>query len=347
MKRKMFFGHRRRKIGTVGAAACLVGIIAVIWVLSVFFDVCGIGRGREIMVNIPKGATAAQTAQILKEQGAVKHRFAFRVYEKFHRNGAVFRHGGHALKSNMSYAEIMEKLSAAPEVSFDEYVKVLIPEGYEIRQIADRLEDSGLINRDRFMKEVEKGSFEYGFIEAIKRKENRLEGYLFPATYEFAVGESEHSIINKMLKKFSDTVLPLYNSYSGNLTLDEIVTMASLVEREAANDGERRLVSSVFYNRLKADMTLSSCASVQYIIKERKKILSNSDVKIKSPYNTYINKGLPVGPIASPGEKSIKAAINPAQTDYYYFAARADGSENVFSKTGEEHMETVKRLQGK
>ena len=141
--------------------------------------------------------------------------------------------------------------------------------------------------------------------------------------------------------------MPLYSSAKTDLTLDRIVTLASLVEREAANDGERGKVASVFYNRLHNDMTLSSCASVQYILKERKKILSSSDVKIKSPYNTYINKGLPIGPIAAPGEKSVRAALWPETTDYLYFAARADGSENVFSKTGEEHMRIVKELQGK
>lgn len=150
-----------------------------------------------------------------------------------------------------------------------------------------------------------------------------------------------------MLKKFNDTVVPLYKQSGSTYSLDEIVTMASLVEREAANDSERGKVASVFYNRLEKGMTLSSCATVQYILKERKTILSTSDTKIKSDYNTYINKGLPVGPIASPGEKSVRAALYPEKTDYLYFAAKADGSANVFSKTGEEHMETVKRLQGK
>ena len=225
--------------------------------------------------------------------------------------------------------------------------KELIPEGYELRNIADALEEKGLIDRSRFEDELEKGKFDYDFINEISRKKNRLEGYLFPATYEIEPGTGEHEIIDMMLKKFNDTVVPLYKQSGSTYSLDEIVTMASLVEREAANDSERGKVASVFYNRLEKGMTLSSCATVQYILKERKTILSTSDTKIKSDYNTYINKGLPVGPIASPGEKSVRAALYPEKTDYLYFAAKADGSANVFSKTGEEHMETVKRLQGK
>ena len=172
-----------------------------------------------------------------------------------------------------------------------------------------------------------------------------MEGYLFPATYELMVGESEHDIINRMLTAFNQRIVPLYKQSGTSYSLDEIVTMASIVEREAANDSERGKVASVFYNRLKNDMAFGSCATVQYIIKERKDVLSNSDIKIKSPYNTYINKGLPIGPIASPGESSVKAALYPEDTDYLYFAARADGSENVFTRTNEEHLQVVQQLQ--
>ena len=201
---------------------------------------------------------------------------------------------------------------------------------------------------DEFMKELDEGDFEYEFVSQIERRENRLEGYLFPATYEINPGESVHEIINRMLKKFSEVVVPLYEAWDNpkGYSLDRVVTLASMVEREAANESEQGLVASVFFNRMDKDMTLSSCATVQYILQERKKILSNSDIKIKSGYNTYINKGLPVGPVASPGESSVRAVLYPASSDYLYFAAKADGSANVFSKTGEEHMRKVKEIQG-
>ena len=197
----------------------------------------------------------------------------------------------------------------------------------------------------KFIDEVNHGSFDYSFLSGIDRKDFRLEGYLFPATYEIVLGESEHSIINRMLDAFQLNILPLYEESKTDKSLDEVIIMAPIIEREAANDQERGKVSSVFYNRLEIGMTLSSCATVQYIIGERKDILSNRDIEIKSPYNTYKNHGLPYGPIASPGINSVKASLYPEETDYLYFAATKDGSYNVFSKTGEEHLNTVKELQ--
>lgn len=324
----------------------IAGGVILIWVCSVFTDFSGLGRGEEKMINIPRGAGISKISDILKQEGIIKHKNIFRIVEKIGRGNNVFQQGGHVLDDKMSYARIIKKLVSTPEVGVDEIVKVLIPEGYEIRQIAEAFEEAGLVNRENFLKEANEGEFDFEFIKGIARKENRLEGYLFPATYEIRVGETEHEIIERMLRKFSEVVIPIYEGANTEFSLDEVVTLASLVEREAANDSERSVVSSVFHNRMKKDMTLSSCASVQYILKERKPILSNSDIKIKSGYNTYINKGLPTGPIASPGESSIRAALYPEKTDYLYFVALMDGSRNIFSKTGEEHLKNVRKIQG-
>ncbi len=326
--------------------ACIAGVLVLMWLCSVVIDLAGIGRGNKVMVNIPKGVGISQIADVLKNEGIIKHKILFRIVEKMSKDENVFQQGGHALESGMSYGEIIDKLVSMPEVGVNHSVKVLIPEGYESWQIAEAFEKAGLVNSESFLKELDEGEFDFEFIKDINRKENRLEGYLFPATYEINVGETEHEIIVRMLNKFEQVVLPLYEASNSSFSLDEIVTLASLIEREAANDSERGMVSSVFYNRMKRDMTLSSCASVQYILKERKPILSNSDIKIKSHYNTYINKGLPIGPIAAPGENSFKAALNPPKTDYLYFAAVSDGSRNIFSKTGEEHLRIVREIQG-
>ncbi len=319
---------------------------ALLWCAFAAWDIFGMqpGKGTEVMVKIPEGSTIRDISRILKDEAVIDHPFVFRMYEKLGRDN-VFQQGGHLLGKGQSYGGIIKKLTSTPDVGVYETVNVLIPEGYEARMIAEKLADMGLVDKERFMDELENGDFDFDFIDKIDRTENRLEGYLFPATYELLVGESEHDIINRMLKAFEQRIVPLYTASGTSYTLDEIVTMASIVEREAANDSERGKVASVFYNRLKKDMAFGSCATVQYIIKERKDVLSNSDTKIKSPYNTYINKGLPIGPIASPGESSVKAALYPEETDYLYFAARADGSENVFTRTGEEHLETVRQLQ--
>ncbi len=321
-------------------------VCAVLWLASVIGDVFGMypGVGEKKLIDIPKGTTASGVADILKNEGIVRHRMAFRIYEKLSGDN-MFQQGGHMVGKGQSYKGLISKLTSTPEVGVDKTVSVLIPEGYEAWQIAEKLADLGLVDENKFLDELDKGEFDFDFIDKISRKENRLEGYLFPATYEIIVGESEHRIISRMLDAFEKRIVPLYNQSGTSYTLDEIVTMASLVEREAANDNERGKVASVFYNRIKLGMTLGSCATVQYVIKERKDVLSNSDIKIKSDYNTYINKGLPIGPIASPGEASVRAALYPEDTDYLYFAAKADGSENVFTKSNAEHLEVVNRLQ--
>lgn len=323
-----------------------LALVVLLWCVFALWDVFGItpGKGHQVMVKIPAGSTVREIADILDDEGIIDHPMIFRFWEKLGRDN-VFQQGGHLVGKGQSYGNIIKKLTSTPDVGAYETVTVVIPEGYEARMIAKKLSDMGLVDEERFMEELEKGDFDFDFISEIDRKENRLEGYLFPATYELMVGESEHDIINRMLTAFNQRIVPLYKQSGTSYSLDEIVTMASIVEREAANDSERGKVASVFYNRLRNDMAFGSCATVQYIIKERKDVLSNSDIKIKSPYNTYINKGLPIGPIASPGESSVKAALYPEDTDYLYFAARADGSENVFTRTNEEHLQVVQQLQ--
>ena len=183
-------------------------------------------------------------------------------------------------------------------------------------------------------------------MKKIPRTENRLEGYLYPDTYLFSTEESEHDIINKMLTAFNERVVPAYEAVRTPYSLDQIIILASVVEREAANDEERPTVASVFHNRIDRGMKLESCATVQYILKERKTILSNADTAIDSKYNTYKYKGLPVGPIASPGLKSVEAALSPADTKYLYFVATADGSQNLFSETFDEHNQKIQETQG-
>ena len=350
MKNKRFSGGIFKSIKASPKCMALGGVVLVlaIWVVGACVDIfgLGIGRGSEVMVSIPKGASVDKISKILKDEGIINYPTAFKIRVKLAGDDYLFQQGGHLLGKSMSYGNIAKELTQEPDVREDETITVLIPEGYEAWQIAKTLAKSGLVDEGTFLKLLDSGEFDFDFISEIKRKENRLEGYLFPATYEIGVWESEWDIINKMLSAFESYVVPVYEEAKTDYTLDEVVTFASLVEREAANDAERKTVASVFYNRMELDMTLSSCASVQYIIKERKDILSNSDIKIKSDYNTYINKGLPIGPVASPGVNSVKAVLYPADTDYLYFAAKSDGSENVFSKTGEEHLETVRRLQG-
>ncbi|MEE1049228.1 MAG: endolytic transglycosylase MltG [Clostridia bacterium] len=336
-------GENKRKNFPLKITAGILLIILIIFAVVMVFDVNGIGGGdTPIDMMVTDGATLRSIARDLKATGIIQSNLIFRLYARTTGNG-IYQMGMHSFTPSMKYKDIIAELEKMPET--DTYT-VTIPEGFEIWKIADELEKAGIINREVFMREIETGNFDYPFVAAIPARENRLEGYLFPDTYTFSGKESEHSIINTMLDNFNKNVVPVYEQSGTTQSLDEIVKLASVIEREAAGDADRALVASVFVNRINKGMKLESCATVQYILHERKTILSNEDTLIDSPYNTYLYGGLPVGPIAAPGLKSIEAALHPAESNYMYFLANAEGTESYFSETYEEHTEKQKQIQG-
>ncbi len=320
----------------------LVLIIFVVFFLlsvcSVLSDYYGSSKGEPRMVTVVAGSGTAQIATVLEEQDVIKKPFWFRVFSKLGGYDSKYQPGNFILHENAGYREIFKMLTKPPKSQF---VTVTIPEGFELRQIADKLEQEGLIDRDRFYEAVENGQFDYDFLKDIPQRENRLEGYLFPDTYQFMFGESEETIIGKMLARFDEVYTEKYANRAKELGLtdDELITLASIIEREAQGDDDRTLVASVFHNRLQSAQYpyLQSCATVQYILKERKTVLSVADTKIDSPYNTYQNPGLPEGPIASPGKEAIEAALYPAKTDYLFFVLDSSGKHR-FAKTFSEHQ---------
>jgi len=320
------------------------GVVLLLLLLSVFADLFGWGTSTPSVVEIPAGSGSGSITSILEENGTIRHPFLFRLYLKT-KAEPVWQKGRHTVTNAMSYGELYKKLQSMPDANIDNTRRVVIPEGYELRQILDLLVAEGLGDRAVFETEIATGVFDYPFISQIPERDNRLEGYLYPDTYLFTPEETEHQILDKMLAAFQQKAYPLYLSSGTEQSLDEILIMASVIEREAANDEERPTVASVFYNRIAIGQKLESCATVQYILKERKDVLSLDDIAIDSPYNTYQNEGLPIGPIASPGEASIRAALSPADTDYLYFVAVADGSRNLFSTTFEEHNRKTAEIQ--
>ncbi|MEG2583342.1 MAG: endolytic transglycosylase MltG [Oscillospiraceae bacterium] len=340
---------KKRKKGCLISILCFIGICILAFVgyfsTMAIRDITGqLGNDKVYIVEIQDGAGTSSVANTLRNRGIIEYPKVFKLYSKLS-GEKIYQKGRHTLSPSMSYKQIFEKLQKPADQGDENHKKVPIPEGSEARQIADILVKNGVItDTDSFMKELDNGKFGFSFLDKITRKENKLEGYLFPATYIFEVGMPNHDIITAMLTKFQDVVIPLYDASGTASTLDEIVTMASLIEREAANDDERGNVASVFNNRLYEGQKLESCATVQYIIKERKTVLTTKDTSIKSLYNTYRNSGLPIGPIASPGEASIKAALNPPKTKYMFFVADPDGSQNYFSETFEEHKKKIDEL---
>ena len=183
--------------------------------------------------------------------------------------------------------------------------------------------------------------FDYSFLDDSVQGESRLEGFLFPDTYSVPKGSNEKFIINEMLKRFDEIYTPDMRKKAKKMgyTDREIVTVASIIERETVLDDERAKVASVIYNRLDKNMKLQMCSCVQFLLGKQKHFLDENDISIESPYNTYIYEGLPPGPIACPGKASLEAALNPAKTDYIYFVVsdKGDGSMK-FSKDYDEFL---------
>lgn len=296
---------------------------------------------QEISIEIPEGSSSTQIASILKEKNLIKSELVFKIVLKKNNVENSLKAGYYELNTGMDMDEIITELVKGGENR--NVVRFTIPEGYELRMIAEKLSNEGLVDKERFLELTsDKKYFEdkFPFLSELNEGQS-LEGYLFPSTYEIYTNASEEEIIEKMLFQFQQVFdKKIKNQMNNvNLSFNDVVTLASIIEREAKVDDERSLISAVFHNRLKIGMPLQSCATVQYILGTRKERLSEEDTRIESVYNTYINKGLPPGPIASPGEKSLIAAVNPENVDYLYFRSKEDGTgRHTFSRTYDEHL---------
>lgn len=314
----------------------------------------------QLLIEIPMGAGTATIANILKEKGIIKYPLIFRIYSKINGYDGVYRSGVHAIDKNVNYNTLkgydmlMEIISSNP-LSYVG-VRVTIPEGYNNEQIIETLEKSNLIDRESFISILENSQFDFEFLKDNKRKQNKLEGYLFPDTYEFDPDENDREIILKMLRNFNQKFKPEYyrRAEELNMTIDEIIILASIIEKEAKLPEERPIIAGVFYNRLKSKdpnlRKLQSCATIQYILYKRdgviKDVITAEDEKIEDPYNTYLYEGLPPGPICNPGLASIEAALYPAEHDYLYFVSKEDGTGgHYFSRTYTEHLSAQLKAQ--
>ena len=214
--------------------------------------------------------------------------------------------------------------------SSSSYVSVTIPEGFTLKQIKERLAKNAVISEEDFDKALaEVKDFDY------YTPNGNFDGYFFPDTYDFYKGEDGKSVINKFLKRFLEKFPS--EKYLDKKYFYSRLIMASIIEKEAGNKSEMKLVASVFQNRLDNNMRLQSCATVAYLFNYEKDYIYYKDLEIDSPYNTYRYKGLPPGPISNPGEETIKASLNPAKTNYFYFVLGSNGKHH-FSKTYSEHM---------
>lgn len=337
-------GNKHRRLKRLLLIFTIVLIIAIVILISYYKKALlpiDSETPREVSLEIPTGTNSSQIATILKEENLISDELIFKIVLRKNNAEGLLKAGYYTLNTGMTLEEIITAISSGGENR--NVVSFTIPEGYEIRHIAEKLSEEDIVDKDRFLELTSnKEHFENEFLFLSQLDEDQsLEGYLFPSTYEIYIGATEEDIIKKMLQEFEIVYEKSIKEYIDNieLSLDEIVTLASIIEREAKRDDERELISAVFINRLEQGMPLQSCATVQYILGERKEVLSDKDTKIESDFNTYIHNGLPPAPIASPGKKSLLAAVNPADVDYLFFRTKEDGTgAHTFTRTYEEHL---------
>ncbi|WP_035796636.1 endolytic transglycosylase MltG [Clostridium akagii] len=295
--------------------------------------------------EVKKGDTFYSIITRLNSQGVMTNPLIVKAYIKYYKIPGIIKPGIYMLSSDISLKEFIHNVGAG---TFDEnYVKVTIPEGYNLSQIADKLQSQGILSKDNFIKACESYKLP-SYVKDDNKRRYKLEGYLFPDTYELKKGMSGNDVIKLMLNSFKDHMNLL--AKNDNITIDEdkydsIVDMASVIEMEAYKDEDRATIASVFYNRISKNMKLQSNVTVEYALGYHKEKLYNKDTAIASPYNTYYVTGLPEGPICSPGIKSLRAAAEPSKTNYIYFLSY-DNGVSYFTADYNKFLAEKKKLQG-
>lgn len=303
-----------------------------------------------VQVEVPMGSSGTRIATILKENNLIKNEKIFYYYVRY-KGASGFQAGEYYLSAASSPDQIIEQLKdGRVHVESERFT---IPEGLSVEQIATHLESLELVDAATFLQVVNEVDFsQFSFIEGIpdvEHRKYRLEGFLFPETYDIKKGADEEEIIRVMLGQFEKELKDEWTEelQKRDLTFYDAVTLASIVEREAVLDEERKTIAGVFLNRMKDEWLLQSCATVQFVLGKQRDRLLFEDLEVESPYNTYINPGLPPSPIASPGRESLMAVIHPEEHSYYFFVTKKDDSgAHHFSKTYEEHLRNDAQSRG-
>ncbi len=326
-------GEKNWILYAVSALLCSGAIlVAVLYGFTGPTGITGINN-----VEIRKGLTAKEIAELLKEKGLLRSTVLFTVYTELKGDDLRFKAGTHPLDGTMSMSQIARQLTLNPPLPPDRRVTVI--EGLTIREIASVLAADAGVDSAVFVELAMNRRVAQQF--GIDSK--TLEGYLFPDTYYVKANSSPMEVIERMTGRFFTVFDDSLRARAGELNMNEneVVILASIIECETAYDDERPFVSQVFHRRLKMGLPLAANPTIQYAIGQKRRVL-NEDLTIASPYNTYIHPGLPPGPVSNPGEKSLRAALYPADTSYLYFVADGKGG-HVFSRTLSEHSRAVQQ----
>jgi UPF0755 protein len=331
------------------AVVVLVSLVLVIMALVVaagglytYFSGAS-GTQEPVAFTIAPGATGSQVADDLVEQRVVRSAFAFKLVAKVKGIPLEFEAGEYELHTNMKADEVLSVLTAGPPPP--EGVDVLFPEGYRLDQDAARAHEALGIDPEAFLDAATSGSF--SLPPYLPKKVDSVEGFLFPATYQFEDGVTADQVIQRMVDQFGKVAedLPWENAAELGVSKFDIVVIASMIEREARFQEDRPKIAAVIYNRLAKGMPLQIDATVQYA-KGSWDPVTTADYELDSPYNTYQVDGLPPGPIASPGEASLAAALNPAKANFLYYVVIDAEGHHGFTDSYEEFLQLKDQYQG-
>lgn len=299
--------------------------------------------GTGVIIVIPAGAGVGQISRLLADNQLIRSRIYFRALAKIKGVEGKMQAGEFNLSPNLSTEQIMMKIARGEVVAYP----VTLPEGLTVKQIARVLAEKGFVDQAKFLALVREDGLTT-LVTPTAEVMEPLEGFLFPDTYFLHKGMTEAEIIQLLLRRFREVMVPQWEERARELglTVPELITIASMIEREAQVAAERSIIAGVIYNRLRAGMALQIDATVLYLLPENTRVVLLKDLEIDSPYNTYQYPGLPPGPIANPGREAIAAALYPAETPYFYYVAKQDGS-HIFSRTLAEHNRAIRIARGR
>lgn len=307
--------------------------------------------GEPVTVYIKRGSTAGDVAKVLRKAGIIRSSTVFKISAEYYGVSESLQSGEFHLRKGMKLDQVVEILGKGPSVPA---TRLTFPEGLTVRDMSARIDQfalEGQVSMDAASftaaaQSAQPFASKYNFLP--RRPGATLEGYLFPDTYEVLQNVSPYKLVDLMLARFAEVSSGLnWKKRPLGLTPEQIVVVASLVEKEAKVDSERPKIAAVIYNRIKAGMRLQIDATVQYALPERQGRLMYSDLDVVSPYNTYKIKGLPPGPIASPGKASLAAALAPAKGDYLYYVLKDDQGHHAFTRTYEQFLVQKRKRLGR
>ncbi|WP_459914312.1 endolytic transglycosylase MltG [Desulfocicer niacini] len=317
---------------------CTITTLAGFSYIRHFADTPLTSRGSTRLITISRGSVLKQISDTLYRNHLIKNSLLFQVFVRLQKKAGVIKAGEYELSAAMSPAHVLDILSRGKVKRH----RITLPEGFTVAEVARQLEIAGLGSQADFMALAH----DPAFCKSLEIATDNLEGYLFPDTYFFEKNTPEKAILTTMVKRFQAVFIPEWRTRATQrgLSIHQVVTLASIIEKETGTPEERPLISSVFHNRLKRNMRLQSDPTVIYGITDFNGNLTRRDLKTPTPYNTYVIKGLPPGPIANPGRQAMEAALFPADSRFYFFVSKNDTTHH-FSATLREHNRAVGKYQ--